>query len=105
MYFNILVIGPSDSGKTTFIENISQKLDKRFKLNIVNSCSNSTSNDYLNENNNKINENLIEPQKLRSKKSHQKSTIGISKNLKSLKKIIIYENLQNLKLLYFTFRT
>jgi Ni2+-binding GTPase involved in maturation of urease and hydrogenase len=39
MFFNILVIGPCDSGKTTFIENISKKLDKRYKINLINSCS------------------------------------------------------------------
>lgn len=36
MIFNILIIGPAESGKTTFIENISRKIDKRFKKNIIN---------------------------------------------------------------------
>lgn len=79
IFFNILVIGPSDSGKTTFIENISKKLDKRFKLNVVNSFSKSTtSNDNLNENKNEINENFIEQPNLRRKKSHIKTSIGNS---------------------------
>lgn len=42
MFFNILVVGPCDSGKTTFIENISKKLDKRYKINLINSCSNAS---------------------------------------------------------------
>ncbi len=80
MFFNILVIGPCDSGKTTFIESTSKKLDKRFKINFPNLSTNTPFNLNANSENNNISngENKFSNNQLNMKRSARKTSIGNS---------------------------
>lgn len=76
MFFNILVIGPCDSGKTTFIESISKKLDIRFKIYFPNLSSYSPINTNS-ENNLNNEENLIsDNNRIQRRRSFRRTSIG-----------------------------
>jgi len=76
MFFNILIIGPCDSGKTTFIESISKKLDKRFNINYPNLSANSPINANNPENYSGKDENKTPDNQIQRKRSIRKTSIG-----------------------------
>lgn len=78
MFFNIIIIGPCDSGKTTFIESISKKLDKRFIISFPNLSANSPFNSNCNTENNNLNndENKASNNQILRKRSIRKTSIG-----------------------------